>query len=588
MTDKNVNDTKISDYDLKANKGKDYSAQIFKVSYIKDMFENKDIQTAKQLEAVISNLVRVPTGKKVLGRLSIHETLKASVDIEGMIEEAVVKKSKESEITYEEIARLGYSGKIPDDMQSPAKEIIGNIKARILAERGFFHDEKGKLTFNVNIFLTYVLSRFKIVRTKGGQYYIYNNDRGFYEQKEETFISSLLRNVIHEGSENIWKPIYMREYLATLPLVVPNINYMNEDKNYINLENGMLDLKAMMLENHNPKHYSTIRIPSIYNPDAICPIFDKFLQEIMDGDIERIANIQEQLGYFLTGHTLAEKFFFWFGTGANGKSLLSRVAQLICGEENVVNVSIDNLGDKFGLARLPHKTLSISNENGRVTNNQSIQNMKAIASGDSLNINVKYQDGFDYAPICKLVFLMNDLPEISDNTEGASRKTHILPFNRTFKSSEQDKFLYNKLESEVEGILASALRGLTRLRKNNYIFTSSAACDEILGSYENDNNPVLEFIEDCLDEDPLESVDKKDVVEEFQMWAERNGRSDLAKKSPQEFWKLFKHALGKIDVLYGEKKVRGVRKIKGFQLKLEGESNECDHNEEQEDTVMNF
>ncbi len=276
--------------------------------------------------------------------------------------------------------------------------------------------------------------------------------------------------------------------------------------------------------------------------------------------------IGEQLGYSLTSETKAEKFFVWYGSGANGKSLLSKIYKLVCGEENVSSLSINDLCDKFGLARIPDKTLNISNENESFGKTLNTQNLKAIASGDRMNINVKYKDGFDYSPICKLVFLMNTLPNVSDNTDGFYRKMLILPFNKTFKGDNQDKNLYEKLVEEKEGILIFALNGLKRLKDNNYRFTKSEACEDILGSYEKENNPMIEFIDDCLHVVNGARTSNKDMLNEFRRWADGNGRDDIAKMSAQAFWKLFKLVLAKRGITYKTGKNNGDRYIEDFKL----------------------
>src|SRR5690625_3437160 len=53
----------------------------------------------------------------------------------------------------------------------------------------------------------------------------------------------------------------------------------------------------------------------------------------------------------------------------------------------------------------------------------------------------------------KLVFLMNELPLLSDDSYGFERRLLILPFDKTFTESEQDKDLPKKLSNELEGIL---------------------------------------------------------------------------------------------------------------------------------------
>ncbi|NFS29453.1 DNA primase [Clostridium botulinum] len=553
-------------YDIMDGHIENYTEEVLTVPFISEVLKEPLSYNIELLKAVAVNMAYVEGGKDIFLTEALKNDETEEKDYEKIFKEAEQYRKTKGKITYEKISLLGYNGDISKDFDSPEKEINNFIKMKKLSKRGFYFDAKGNIRFNVNTFLRYVLSRYKIVRTQTGNYYIYNVESGYYEAKDEIFIAKLFRDIMHEAAKDIWRKAYKTEYMDALPLEIPNIEKMNECKNYINLENGMLNLNTMILEQHNPKFYSSVRIPINYNPDAKCVKFDKFIADIMDDDQDRINIIGEQLGYSLTAETKAEKFFVWYGSGANGKSLLSKIYKLVCGEENVSNLSINDLCDKFGLARIPDKTLNISNENESFGKTLNTQNLKAIASGDRMNINVKYKDGFDYSPICKLVFLMNTLPNVSDNTDGFYRKMLILPFNKTFKGDNQDKNLYQKLAEEKEGILVFALNGLKRLRDNNYSFTKSEVCEDILGSYEKENNPMIEFIDDCLSVVNGARTSNKDMLDEFKRLADGNGRDDIAKMSAQAFWKLFKLVLAKRGITYKTGKNNGDRYIEDFKL----------------------
>jgi len=45
----------------------------------------------------------------------------------------------------------------------------------------------------------------------------------------------------------------------------------------INVKNGLLDLRTLELKPHSPEYYSMIQIPVEWDPNAYCPIWDKFI-----------------------------------------------------------------------------------------------------------------------------------------------------------------------------------------------------------------------------------------------------------------------------------------------------------------------
>ena len=119
--------------------------------------------------------------------------------------------------------------------------------------------------------------------------------------------------------------------------------YKRQDLHFINLRNGMIDLRTMDLEPHHPSYYSTVQVPVKYNPDAKCPQFKRFLESVFDGDQERINLVQEIMGYVLTKERRLQKAFIFYGVGANGKSVLAEVIRHIAGPDNV-SVSYTHLG----------------------------------------------------------------------------------------------------------------------------------------------------------------------------------------------------------------------------------------------------
>ena len=90
---------------------------------------------------------------------------------------------------------------------------------------------------------------------------------------------------------------------------------------------------------HDRAHFSTSQIPVSYDPDADAPRFEQFLTEVFLDDPDREEKsviICEALGYSLLSTCEFEKFFLLIGNGANGKSVLLRVLEDLCGHETVL------------------------------------------------------------------------------------------------------------------------------------------------------------------------------------------------------------------------------------------------------------
>ena len=472
---------------------------------------------------------------------------------------------KPAPATYGTLAGLGFTSD-RDLETSPVDEVKKLAHERLLYDHGFVFDEaKGKLVFNANLFVRGCLRRIDLCLVAGAYFCAYHRD-GYWVQLDDLKVSRILRDILHEAIPNVWKTSYDKEYMAALRLSVQPVEAMNQNRSFLNLKNGMLNIETMELVDHKPSFYSTIRIPIEYRPDAKCPRFEQFLHEIMGGDQERILLIQEMMGYFLTAETTIQKAFFFHGSGANGKSLLAKVITLLCGEENVANVPLSDLGTRFGLQNLPDKTLNISTENEFSEKALNTQMFKAITGGDVVNVEQKYKTAFSCKLICKLLVLLNTLPQTKDLTHGYFRRLVLIPFNRRFEGEADDKELLRKLLVELEGILIFALEGLKRLRSQNYVFTESSSVNESVEVYRREQNPVIEFVEDMVRVSPESRVKRPDIPNVFREWCIANGHDEWARKDTQAFWSLFRVAMADRGWEYATKKVQGTVFLTGLAL----------------------
>ncbi|WP_302760033.1 phage/plasmid primase, P4 family [Christensenella hongkongensis] len=275
----------------------------------------------------------------------------------------------------------------------------------------------------------------------------------------------------------------------------------NHNRNHIVLKNGTLDIsnwvRPMFHENMFFKDdYATIHLDCSYNPAASCPQFMEFLNSIFDGDNERIAVIQELAGYLLTTSTKYHKAFMFYGSGANGKSVLIDTLISLIGKGNVTVLSITELQKQFSRFSIKDKLMLVSSEfESKV---MSSEHFKQVVAGDPINAAQKFKDEFTFTPFAKIVFSTNTLPYIKDKSSAIRRRFITVPFERQFSEAEQDNELFDKLIAELDGILLFALDGLKRLGTEDN-FTHSQKCDALLDELMGNGDVVQTFINECTD-----------------------------------------------------------------------------------------
>ena len=264
--------------------------------------------------------------------------------------------------------------------------------------------------------------------------------------------------------------------------------------NLLNLANGTLDLDTYTLRPHDPADMLTHCLPYSYDPAATCPRWLQFLDEVLvkeDGrkpDGELVALFQEYIGYTLTIETRYEAMLWLSGKGANGKSTATKVVNALLGPL-ALKLDFSALGRpdaSYYLARLGGARVVFSTEAATKTGEEIL---KQLVSGEPLSARPIRGEPITIYPVAKVIWAMNDKPDIKDTSDGFWRRLRLVPFYRQFAEHEKDTRLADRLLGELPGILNWALDGLRRLRANGR-FTDAAAVREAVTEYRTEQNDV--------------------------------------------------------------------------------------------------
>ena len=435
---------------------------------------------------------------------------------------------------------------------------------------GIYLDEKGNvIKINFNEFCRYLLTEINIIYSCIDKHF-YRYERGVYIRISNEEVSAIAREVMHSIVPDCWKASYKEKCLEILRLERLQREEFNKNNHFINLKNGLFDLKEYKIVVHTPKFLSTVQLPILYNENAECPKFINFLHEIFEGDKERIKLIQQLFGYCLTSSTKAQKAFILQGSGANGKSVLLSILTALVGKENVSNLPISSLGSHFKVVDLLDKNVNIVSEGNFKATLFSSEAFKAIVAGDDCFAEHKYGDTFSLQPKCKIIIAVNRLPNIKDTSYGMERRLIVIPFHRIFRANEQDKFLTKKLKQELSGIFNFALEGLKELRKNKYNFVSSKECDKASREFFQHNNPIKEFVETQIYESPASHITNKELSKIYMLWLYKEGIPRPNELNRRQFSNDIRAVLDTIGIPYKTgKKSNGDRRIDGIAVKNE-------------------
>lgn len=307
----------------------------------------------------------------------------------------------------------------------------------------------------------------------------------------------------------------------------------------VNLRNGVFNLRTGTLLPHCKDYLLTAQLGFAYEDDAECPQWEKFISDVMVSsqiktDPSMIEFLQEAFGYSITASTEQEISFWLIGEGANGKSTLLKVLDKLSGSA-ALHLNLGMLDrDKYQLAELGGKRVIICTESPDTTVSDSV--LKAIISGDKMNVRGIFGKPFVVNPIAKVWWGMNNPPRVNDTSEGFWRKTKVIPFNRTFEYEERNKKLIHLLTAELPGIFNWSLIGLKRLETRGY-FTECDAIEDATNSYRDESDLPGQFIKERCKRSNNSAEPSSNLYSAFRMWCKENGHRPPSSNRMGREWK---------------------------------------------------
>jgi putative DNA primase/helicase len=305
-----------------------------------------------------------------------------------------------------------------------------------------------------------------------------------------------------------------------------NVSTGSLDRNpwLLNVENGTVDLKTGELREHRREDMITRIARVTCDRNAVCPIWKKFLMEIMNYNAELIRFIQTAAGWAVTGDTSEQSMFILFGTGANGKSTFLNTIMNLLGDyaiatptETFMKKSGDQITNDIARLRGTRFVTTTEAEQGRRLSEPLI---KQITGTDRMTARFLYGEYFDFVPTFKIFMATNHKPVIKGTDYGIWRRIKLIPFTTRIPEEKQDRGLEEKLRGEASGILNWLLEGAMRWTAERLetpqIITS--ATDE----YRGEMDVIGNFIKERCVREPGAGIRARELFKCYQDWCDEN------------------------------------------------------------------
>lgn len=330
-------------------------------------------------------------------------------------------------------------------------------------------------------------------RDKDAEMWIYLD--GIYVPEARTYIEEEGRKILKDAATTTLinagiKKIEYDTYITQQDF------FDSEDKETttIPVANGLLNVLTGEITDFTPERFFFTKIPIKYDPTKECPEIIKFIEEILPDESD-VKTIQELIGYSLVRHHKFHVFVFFWGHGRNGKGVLLNLIKALVGVKSTTSQSLKDLEtDKYSKAYLHNKLVNLAGDVEKTTIKDTTT-LKGLTGEDPISADRKFKQQIDFTSYAKNWFSCNELPYITDNSDGfwdrpiffTFPNRYLKPYDYNNKTDEEKKLLkisdpqlLQKLstEEEMQGFLNWAIEGYKRLEKNSG-FSKNSTTEEV-------------------------------------------------------------------------------------------------------------
>lgn len=299
----------------------------------------------------------------------------------------------------------------------------------------------------------------------------------------------------------------------------------------------VIDLQTGLARPAAPGDYVTKSLTPCAMGDASKAVrWHSFLDQIFNGDVELIDWLHRWCGYLLTGSTQEQIFLFFFGLGANGKSVFAELIRYVLGDyartvaaetltetKRQGGAASPDLADLIG-CRL---ALTTETEDGSALAESLV---KALTGGDSITARKLYHDPVAFTPAFKLLMLGNHRPIIRGTDFGIWRRVRLVPFSRIFAEDERDTHLLDKLKAESNHILAWMVQGCIAWQHKGLADVPAAIANQT-AEYRQEQDVIGQWLAECTKADRTAETDTGEVYTSYRNWALDSGLKPASKVS---------------------------------------------------------
>jgi putative DNA primase/helicase len=309
-------------------------------------------------------------------------------------------------------------------------------------------------------------------------------------------------------------------------------------------QNGIVNVLTGEMQPLSHRLWAHSALGFDWRPEAGCPAWRQFLENVFPGDTESAEFLEEWMGYCMTEETKFQKGAMLVGPKRSGKGTICHVLRQMVGDGSYVGLSFNTwaasensreclVGKRVGVFAdvrfKPGRAYGQSFDPGGI-GHVSSELLLNIIGEDTVTIGRKYKGPWHGQLRLKLMLISNEVPNLNDAGGVLPSRFVKLRFGVSFFGRE-DVNLRARLEGELSGIAARCVRAYQRLCERGKLIqprSAEALEQAVLAS----SDPFAAMALECFAADAEGSVSKTIAYNRFEAWCRANGRIDMSRNTP--------------------------------------------------------
>jgi phage/plasmid-associated DNA primase len=430
-----------------------------------------------------------------------------------------------------------------------------------------FADSVGEHSSHSEVARAMISTHHFVTLTHSKEILIYRG--GVYERNAEAIVDSIAERIKGSKSYNGFVS-EVRGHISRSNL--KKVDEFDSDPTRVHLKDGILNLRTYKVEPETPGYLSFAKVNMRYDRKARCPTIISFIEEVHDNSVDKLHDI-DFIAACLYNKSIKKSKLDW-GDTDSGKTTYQHLVEAALGPENVCHISPQDLeNDRFIAYNIVGKLAQLHGDVDKKSLDKSTK-FKTTTGGDTIPVQRKHGQPFDYSPRAKPIFAANQIPETKDESDAFFNRWVPEHWPFIFKEdgkyakdaagklvkvndTKKDPYIIDRMttEAELSGLLNICLRRLPLIVESKSI-PYAPSIDEVRQIWLVNSDFTRLFLHETVKKEVDGELDRQPFYLAYHSWC---GQKGITPDTQRTF-------NNRVEWIMGAKKLDTTREGKDVQL----------------------